>query len=263
MAIFNFQLAIKISKENCNFGFMRIPLIGAAVVALFFISAFVSDYTSAQFPGGKAAMEKFLRDSLRYPDVEGTNGNEAIVNVRFDISKTGVVTSPTTKMIVGGSENFRMEAERLVTSMPTWEPAKGKLGRPTDDWETVLIRFELPDSLAKLPPPSEDTTVYVELDTMAQFPGGPPSMFYYIFYTVRYPQMEMEENKEGTVYVGYTVERNGKLSNVYAHKEVPGAPGLTKEAIRVISSFPRQKPGIKNGKAVRCKIIIPVKFILN
>lgn len=244
---------------------MRVRLIGTIALALFFISAFVSDYTSAQFPGGKEAMGKFIRDSLRYPEKERAKGKEALVSVSFTIAKTGQVVNPSTALVVGESNNFRIEAERLVLSMPKWEPATDRRGKPTEDWGYVMIKFELPDSLVDLPEPSEDTTLFVkaeDVDSVPEFPGDGVGMQRYLQNIIRYPQMEREQGKDGTVYIAYTIEKNGKVSNVYAHKEVPGAPGLTREAKRVVSSFPRHKPAMKNGKAVRYRYVVPVKFVL-
>lgn len=208
-------------------------------------------------------MEKFIRDSVRFPDRERREGLEALVSVSFSITKEGKVTDPSASFVFGSSDGFLEEGKRLALSMPKWIPAT-KNGRATSDRGYFWVQFTLPDSMIQLPPPSDDTTTYEpeQLDTVPVFPGGNESVQRYLVSTIRYPQMEKEKGIMGTVYISYVVDKNGKVIEVKPHKEVEGGPGLTKESIRVVSGFPRHKPAIKNGKAVRCKYILPVRYQL-
>ncbi|MFN6117968.1 MAG: energy transducer TonB [Flavobacteriales bacterium] len=43
---------------------------------------------------------------------------------------------------------------------------------------------------------------------------------------------------------------------------MPGAPALTKEAIRLLKAMPTWTPGLQNGRPVRVKMNVPVKFRL-
>lgn len=56
-------------------------------------------------------------------------------------------------------------------------------------------------------------------------------------------------NKDGSI-VDVEVVRSG------------GDPSLDKEAVRVIKSMPKWKPGKQRGKAVRVKYTVPVNFKL-
>ncbi len=236
----------------------------AVIASLTCVSWMIADYTWATYPGGKAAMEKFIKDSLRYPDYEKKEGLESIVSVSFEITKEGAVANPNPVFISGSSKGFLDESKRLVLSMPNWNPAT-KNGRPIAGRGESWVYFELPDSLVHLPPPSDDTTLYVDIhivDSTPLFVGGESAMFRFIYNSVRYPQMEKEMGKMGTVYISYTVERNGKVNNVYAIQEVEGAPGLTRESIRVVNSLPRFRPAMIKGKAVRWMYVVPIKFTL-
>ncbi len=208
-------------------------------------------------------MEKFIRDSVRYPEQEREQGLEALVSVNIEIRKDGKVVNPSASFIFGSSDGFLTEAKRLALSMPKWIPAT-KNGRPNTDRNNFWISFTLPDSLVHLPPPSDDTTTYDadDLDTVPVFPGDDYALQRYLQNTIRYPQMEKETGVMGTVYISYVIGKNGMVTDIKPHKEVQGGPGLTKESIRVISGFPRHKPAMKNGKAVRCKFIVPVRYNL-
>lgn len=117
-----------------------------------------------------------------------------------------------------------------------------------------------------LPPGMErDTTIApdpFEYDKAPEFPGGPNEMYRFFAVNVHYPQLEKEKGISGTVFIRFVVEPNGTITNISAVHEVEDAPGLTREAMRVISMMPHWKPAQKNGKPVRGEVVIPVKFKL-
>ncbi|HET6989950.1 MAG TPA: TonB family protein, partial [Bacteroidia bacterium] len=104
--------------------------------------------------------------------------------------------------------------------------------------------------------------VFTYAEVMPEFPGGSSEMVKFIQDNIKYPSVEKESGKTGTVYVQFVVEEDGSLSNIHIVKSVSGAPGFDKEAIRVISIMPKWIPGKMNGKTVRVQIINPVRFQL-
>jgi protein TonB len=62
------------------------------------------------------------------------------------------------------------------------------------------------------------------------------------------------------VHIKFVVERDGSISDVNVIGEA--YPDLDKEAVRVVKIMPKWKPGIKDGKAVRCYYILPIRFTL-
>jgi TonB family protein len=101
-----------------------------------------------------------------------------------------------------------------------------------------------------------------ENETMPSFPGDKDAFLRYINTNLKYPVAEKKAGKQGTVYVQFTIEKDGSISDVTARKEVKDAPGFTKEAIRLISEMPKWNPGQMNGRTVRVSVIQPVKFVL-
>lgn len=237
-----------------------------SVSLIVLLCSFLSDkWTSATYPGGDAAMQKYLKDSVRYPEAAVKNGEEGIVEVEFTISTTGAVVNPKTTMYIGSSQLLRDEVCRLVTAMPLWTPATDKHGKPREGSDRATVRFQLPDSLAHLLPPSDDTTTYDEadqVDSVPAFPGGENGRLHYLQNEIRYPKMERENNIQGTVYVSYVVGKNGLPENVYVARGIPNGSGLDKESVRVVNTFPRYRPAIKNGKAVKYRLIVPFKYVL-
>jgi uncharacterized protein len=99
-------------------------------------------------------------------------------------------------------------------------------------------------------------------EQMPEFPATFGTVQKFFQDSLRYPVVEKEAGKQGTVYVNFIVERDGSITNVKVAKGVPGAPGLDKEAVRLVSSMPKWTPAKMNGRTVRCSTTIPVKFVL-
>ncbi|HTF05891.1 MAG TPA: energy transducer TonB [Bacteroidia bacterium] len=102
--------------------------------------------------------------------------------------------------------------------------------------------------------------VYAVPDVMPVFPGGAVEMQNFLDKNLKHPASLV--NVQGTVYISYIVEADGRVTHVEASKEVEGAPDFTAEAIRVVKMFPEQVPGTVNGKPVRCRMVVPVQFNL-
>lgn len=111
-------------------------------------------------------------------------------------------------------------------------------------------------------PPKSDTAVLVFVEEMPQFPGGQEAMQEYLQDEIQYPKEEHKAGKEGTVYVSFIVERDGRIDSVWLRKGVANAPGLGVEAVRVMKAMPKWEPGKMNGKPVRVEMTIPIKFVL-
>ncbi|MEO5641730.1 MAG: TonB family protein [Bacteroidia bacterium] len=114
-----------------------------------------------------------------------------------------------------------------------------------------------------VPPIAEaEDPVFTFAEIMPEFPGAPGAMTKFINDNLRYPLIEREQGIQGTVYIGCIIEKDGSVTHIKELKGVAGAPGMTKEAIRVVSIFPKFSPGKMNGMEVRCEYNVPVKFRL-
>ena len=102
--------------------------------------------------------------------------------------------------------------------------------------------------------------VYDIVDVMPSFPGGMQEMMNFLLTNVQYPKKAEKKGIEGRCIVRFIVEKNGSISNVKVVRSVH--PLLDAEAVRVVNSMPKWKPGKRNGKPVRVKFNIPVQFKL-
>lgn len=105
-----------------------------------------------------------------------------------------------------------------------------------------------------------ESKCYDVVEEMPSFPGGQGALMAYIASNLVYPATARESMIQGRVIVGFVVERDGSISNVKVSRSVD--PALDKEAMRVVKSMPKWKPGKQNGSAVRVKYTVPVIFRL-
>ncbi|MAO02185.1 MAG: energy transducer TonB [Flavobacteriales bacterium] len=107
----------------------------------------------------------------------------------------------------------------------------------------------------------DDEEFFMVVENMPEFPGGDLGLMKYIQKNVRYPAIAKEYNITGKVYISFIVDKQGSVTNV---KVVRGVDkNLDEEAVRVVKSLPKYKPGKQRGKPVRVMFTIPINFTLN
>lgn len=107
----------------------------------------------------------------------------------------------------------------------------------------------------------DDEEFFMVVENMPEFPGGDLGLMKYIQKNVKYPPIAKQYNITGKVYVSFIVEKSGYVSNV---KVVRGVDkNLDAEAVRVVNSLPKYKPGKQRGKPARVMFTIPINFTLN
>ena len=94
----------------------------------------------AKFPGGMAALQTLVNDSLQYPAEARERKLEGTVYITFTIDATGEVSHP--QISDGVHYLLDEEALRFVSSLPTWTPAS-KNGMPVDSNYIMPIVFDL------------------------------------------------------------------------------------------------------------------------
>ena len=140
-----------------------------------------------------------------------------------------------------------------------------------DDVETETIEINTEDDKdveVVIAPPveapveeEEEEVVFMVVESMPEFPGGQQALFKYLAENVKYPVIAQENGIQGRVICQFVVNKDGSIVDVVAVRS-SGEASLDKEAIRVISSMPKWKPGKQRGKPVRVKYTVPVNFRL-
>lgn len=102
--------------------------------------------------------------------------------------------------------------------------------------------------------------IFQIVEEMPAYPGGDQKLMEFIAKGIKYPQIARETGIQGRVFVGFVVEPDGSVSNVKVLRGIGG--GCDEEAMRVVKSMPKWKPGKQRGKAVRVSYMLPVNFKL-
>ena len=98
-----------------------------------------------------------------------------------------------------------------------------------------------------------------EIDKPAEYPGGTMEMLNFISKNIKYPEEAKEQNIQGRVLVLFTIQPDGKVTDVQVNN--PVHPLLDAEAIRVVSMMPDFKPALTaDGTPVTSKSYIPINF---
>lgn len=92
------------------------------------------------FPGGEAALLKYVADHIRYPAMAQENNIQGRVVVQFVVTKTGSIGQ--VKVVRSKDPDLDREAVRVVKSLPKFTPGKMN-GHPVNVWYTLPINFKL------------------------------------------------------------------------------------------------------------------------
>lgn len=96
--------------------------------------------------------------------------------------------------------------------------------------------------------------------TPPSYPGGDEARSKYIIQNLKYPDAAIKDDLEGTVYVQFTVQTDGKVTNVHILKGI--SPELDEASLNLIKGMPDWIPAKAGGKEVPFVYTMPLKFKL-
>lgn len=94
-----------------------------------------------QFPGGQAALDKYIAANVVYPEEALEEGIEGTVTVNFSVDKLGMIYTPH---VIGPKlgHGLEVEAMKVINKMPLWTPGRIK-GKNAKTNYTLPIQFQL------------------------------------------------------------------------------------------------------------------------
>ena len=95
-------------------------------------------------------------------------------------------------------------------------------------------------------------------DRDAEFPGGMEALGEYITNNLQYPADAKAKGISGDVRVSYIIDKDGSIIEA---KVIEGVdPALDNEALRLIRSMPKWKPGVRNHRYVKMRTSTVIQF---
>jgi TonB family protein len=123
--------------------------------------------------------------------------------------------------------------------------------------------------VAEQPLPSEDPLLasspdkvfdFSQVEVTPEFPGGLKELSKYLGANLKYPASARQNNVQGKVYLSFIVEKDGQLSDLRIKQGL--GSGCDEEAMRLLKSSPKWRPGLIKEVPVRTFYVLPVTFQL-
>lgn len=119
------------------------------------------------------------------------------------------------------------------------------------------------DEVREKLPVREGVVAYHDADVKPMFLNNQdPSVFLtkWVYQYLKYPEIAVMNGVQGRVLVQFTIEKNGKVTDVHVVRGV--SDELDAEAVKVIAASPKWRPGRVNGNKVAVSMTVPVEFKL-
>jgi TonB family protein len=120
--------------------------------------------------------------------------------------------------------------------------------------------LEYTDDVKNFSHVTADGQVYTVVDQMPEFNGGFEALGSYLASNIEYPKKALQAGISGTVFTQFIVDTDGTITDVSVVKGL--SDEIDSEAIRVVESMPAWLPGKQEGKLVRVRFVIPIKFAM-
>ena len=200
-----------------------------------------------QFPGGEAALMKYLQENVKYPPKAAKDSIQGRVVVRFVVDSLGYVGD--VKVLRSVSADLDAEAVRVVKTLPRFAPGR-MFGKAVNVWYTLPVTFKLQDKLEPEKPK--------DVEVKAEFPGGEEALNQFLKDHIKYPPKAAKKRIQGRVEVAFWIDKSGKIHDVRVVDSVD--KDLDREAVRVCKLLPDFIPATVNGELVEVLFKLPIRF---
>ncbi len=101
----------------------------------------------------------------------------------------------------------------------------------------------------------------IEVDKMAEFPGGQKALMKFIQKNIIFPKSKAVKGLSGKVFMQFNILEDGTLADFKALKSPH--EDFTAQALKVMKKMPKWIPAEKDGKKVKMQLTLPINFKLN
>lgn len=223
--------------------------------------------------GGKGAWYEAINQHLSLSEDAKRLGTNGTVYIQLVVTKQGETKEPTIlKSLGAGLDDIALKAV-LADNLPKWSPARQN-NQPVNSLVIVPLRFQN-DAVSKVEPElftGSKTSkqairpfinpdgIYDMVEQMPSPKGGLSEFNRYLSKNLKYPQQAREKQIQGTVFLSFVVDEEGKVTQASVLRGIGG--GADEETLRVLNESPAWNPGIQDGEPVAVKMLIPFRFKL-
>lgn len=183
--------------------------------------------------------------------VSNMAGQEEMVPITVQEERHAPLQSKLEKedLPMPSTNNYAQQVEEMDNSYSSY----------AEDQGTVVVTSHYSVQLTQTENVEPENEIQIT-EYQPEFPGGQAALLDFIRRNVRYPMIAQENGIQGRVIVQFVVNRDGSVTDPVVLRSV--CPSLDREAVRVISSMPRWRPGMQSGRTVKATYSVPVSFKL-
>ena len=223
------------------------------------LSDAMKTYTDKNQQNNQSAPDKKIRLSMKVVDETGQPVPQATV----------VITNTSNGTLTDDDGHFSLEVGEDQSLWISYVGMESKNISVKDCIKQTDKTIRLTSATSELdltvspsaPKPAvQNGETFTVVEQMPEYPGGMKALMGYLAENIQYPAECQKAGIQGRVIVQFVVKADGSLDNFEIKRSVNSL--LDAEALRVIKTTPKWKPGTQHGKPVDVKFTIPVTFSL-
>lgn len=114
------------------------------------------------------------------------------------------------------------------------------------------------DSVISTPEIPKEDQVFIKVEEDPQFPGGEQALMKFIGENLKYPEEAQINRIQGKVILKFVVNPDGSVDRIEIMRGID--PVLDNEAMRVVGTLPKFRPGKQGGVPVKVWFMLPINF---
>lgn len=159
--------------------------------------------------------------------------------------------------------------EVAQVTLPAPTPPAPQAAAPQES-RTVVSVMDVPNSKtgqagqlaqANKPATTKEEKPLNVAEEMPEYPGGEAALVDFISKNLRYPAVAQKNGIQGRSIIRFVIDAEGNVTNVEAIR--PFNEACDAEAVRVIKTMPRWKPGRQDGRNIPVYYTMPIVFKLH
>jgi protein TonB len=215
--------------------------------------------TSISILGG-IAFSIMLMMAISFTTEKGTasDGPKSVVIVISDPLIPEKIKVPEMKppaALTDVARNLKPEVTEDTTQITTDIPTTDEIARTITDGDiNDTVTFIEPSDPVIQP----EEKIFIVVEESPEYPGGLPELMKFVNQNIVYPYEAQVNNIQGKVILKFVVNTDGSVDRIDLLRSID--PLLDNEAIRVVRSLPKFRPGKQGGVPVRVWFSLPVSF---